>query len=165
MVILVLCCSDFRKMNNNCYTAASIITAIIMSNVTYWNSLYQRYPVANHHAWKGSHFNWECRSVSINFSMLLVIKTRVQVTSGPVITAMAPYTHRWPNRWMAALSWLWSCQLWETEENIHELLLQKILWSWITCHLVLELIIYGAIRKFPNQPNDDATAVSTELFW
>ena len=123
-------------------TAGTMI-AIIRSSTTYRNSLYQRYPAANRRAYVGSHIDWEWVNVSMRFSMLFVVKTGVQVISRPVVIATTPRTRRIAN--IAQLSWLRSCQIWETGEDRHELRIQKILWSWIACHQLLKPIVEGAV--------------------
>ena len=137
-----LCSLNFREVNINSYPASTIVV-IIRSNVTYRNSLYQRYPAANCNAYIGSHIDWEWRNVSMHFSMLFIVKTRVKVISGPVITAMTQRTWRIVN--IAQLSWLRLCQVWETGVNRQELWLKNILWSWITCHQLLKPTVEGAV--------------------
>ena len=51
-----LCSLNFREVNINSYPASTIVV-IIRSNVTYRNSLYQRYPAANCNAYIGSHID------------------------------------------------------------------------------------------------------------
>jgi len=118
-LFLVLCCLNFTKVNVNSHTPASTISTIITSNITYRNSLYQRYPAAKHRAYIGSHIDWEWQNVSMHFSMLFIVKARVQVISRPVVIATTPRTCRIAN--IAQLSWMRSCQIWETGEERQEL--------------------------------------------
>jgi hypothetical protein len=135
-LFLALCCLSLRNVNINSYTPASTTVAIIRSNVTYRNSLYQRYPVANYRVYIGSHIDWEWLNVIIHISMLFIVKTRVQVISRPCT---------WLFENVAPLSWLWLCHIWETGEDRQELWIQKVLWSWITCHQLLKPTVEGAV--------------------
>jgi hypothetical protein len=112
---LVLRCLNFRKVNINSRTSASTMTAIIRSNFTYRNSLYQRYPAANHRVYVGSHIDWEWQNVSMHFSVLFVVKTRVQVIGRPAVMATTPRTWRIDS--VTQLGWMRSCQIGETGED------------------------------------------------
>jgi len=142
-LFLVTCCLNFRKVNVNSHTPASTMIAIIRSNFTYRNSLYQRYPAANHRAYIGSHIDWEWQNVSMHFSVLFIVKTRVQVIGRPAVMAMTPRTWRIDS--VTQLGWLWSCQMGETGEDRQELWIQKILWSQIMFHQLLKPSVEGAV--------------------